>query len=241
MKVEQQKRFIDFVMSLPDDTKIQQIKGRICDRIGSMYPIADEEIRKYVERVLDNMPKDLLRDCLEREFVYGQRIKEKIRELGNERKEQVFKDYLDTDKITMKPTFTLSRSITPKQNVGGITKSLYANEDLMNNFELAVINDVANLENVVCWHRNIEHSGFRINGFINHYPDFIVLTKSGKILVIETKGDDRDNSDSARKIRLGEKWASTAGNKFKYLMIFDNQGVTGAFRRDEAIAKISQM
>ena len=241
MKVEQQKRFIDFVMSLPDDTKIQQIKSRICDRVGSMYPIADEEIRKYVQRVLDNMPKDQLRDCLEREFVYGQRIKEKIRELGNERKEQVFNDYLDVDKITMKPSFTLSRSIFPRQNFGGITKSLYANEDSMNNFELAVINDIANLENIVFWHRNIEHSGFRINGFVNHYPDFIVLTKGGKILVIETKGDDRDNSDSARKIRLGEKWASAAGNNFKYMMIFDNQGVPGAFRRDEAIAKISQM
>lgn len=241
MKVEQQARFIDFVMSLPDDTKIEQIKGRICDRIGSMYPIADEEIKKYVQRVLDNMPKDLLRDCLEREFVYGQRIKEKIRELGNERKEQVFRDYIDTDKITMKPTFRLPPSIAPRQNVGGITKSLYANEDSMNNFELAVINDIANLGNVVFWHRNIEHSGFRINGFVNHYPDFIVLTRSGKVLVIETKGDDRDNSDSSKKIRLGEKWAMQAGNSFKYMMIFDNQGVPGAFRRDEAIAKIAQM
>lgn len=241
MRVEQQQRFIDFVMSLPDDTKIQQVKARLCDRIGSMYPIADEEIKKYVSRVLDNMPKDLLRDCLEREFVYGQRIKEKIKELGTERKEQVFNDYLDTDKITMKPTFTFSRTITPKFNVGGITKSLYANEDSMNGLELAVINDIANLENVVFWHRNIDRSGFRINGFINHYPDFIVLTRNGKILVIETKGDDRDNSDSLRKIRLGKKWASGAGNNFKYMMIFDNQGVRGAFRRDEAISKISQM
>lgn len=88
MRVEQQQRFIDFVMSLPDATKIGQIKARICDRVGSMYPIADEEIVKYVGRVLDNMPKDQLRDCLEREFVYGQRIKERIRELGTTRKER---------------------------------------------------------------------------------------------------------------------------------------------------------
>lgn len=241
MRAEQQRRFIDFVMSLPDAAKIQQIKARICDRVGTMYPIADEEIRKYVGRVIENMPKDQLRDCLDREFVYGQRIKEKIGALGIQRKEELFNEYLDTDKIMMKPTFTLPRSITPKHNVGGITKSLYANEDSMNGLELAVINDIANLENVVFWHRNINRSGFRINGFINHYPDFIVLTRNGKILVIETKGDDRDNSDSLRKIRLGEKWASRGGKDFKYMMIFDNQGVPGAFRLDDAIGRISRM
>ena len=132
-------------------------------------------------------------------------------------------------------------SITPRANVGGITKSLYQNEDTMNSLELAVINDIANLENIVFWHRNLENSGCRINGFINHYPDFIVLTKKGKILVIETKGDDRDNSDSERKIRLGSKWESKAGGNFKYMMIFENQAVAGAFRRDDAIAKIAQM
>ena len=53
-------------------------------------------------------------------------------------------------------------------------------------------------------------SGFRINGFINHYPDFIIRTTSGKIIILETKGDDRDNSDSVRKLKLGNAWEKQA-------------------------------
>ncbi len=37
-----------------------------------------------------------------------------------------------------------------------------------------------------------------INGIINHYPDFIVRTSSGKIVIIETKGStSSDPSDYA--------------------------------------------
>ena len=52
--------------------------------------------------------------------------------------------------------------------------------------------------------------------------------KSGKLVVLETKGDDRDNSDSRRKLKLGRDWASHSGGKFAYLMVFDNQHLDGA-------------
>ena len=35
--------------------------------------------------------------------------------------------------------------------------------------------------------------------------DFIIVTKKGNVILLETKGDDRDNSDSAAKNRLGRK------------------------------------
>ena len=44
------------------------------------------------------------------------------------------------------------------------------------------------------WHRNIARTGFAINGFINHYPDFIVRTRSGKIGIIEAKGSTSSKS-----------------------------------------------
>jgi type III restriction enzyme len=75
----------------------------------------------------------------------------------------------------------------------------------------------------------------------NHYPDFIVVTKSGKILLLETKGDDRDNSDSAAKCRLGNKWAEIAGKDFKYFMIFDKASVDGAYTLDKAKELIRQL
>jgi len=95
---------------------------------------------------------------------------------------------------------------------------------------------VAELENIVWWHRNLERGkGFVINGFLNHYPDFIILTKNKNIIIIETKGDDRDNSDSKDKLKLGKTWEAHAnqishetGYRYHYMMVFDNNPIDGA-------------
>ncbi|HPP36303.1 MAG TPA: hypothetical protein PK767_08700 [Clostridiales bacterium] len=107
----------------------------------------------------------------------------------------------------------------------------------MNNFERSVLNKIVSYNNVKWWHRIIDRANgeFRINGFINHYPDFIVMTTRGNVLLIETKGDDRDNTDSKRKLKVGRAWQSQAENKFKYFMVYDNNvtGWDGAYTLDE--------
>lgn len=76
------------------------------------------------------------------------------------------------------------------------------------------------LENIKWWHRNISRKGFVVNGFINHYPDFIVMTEKGKIVLIETKGDHLDNDQNRKKLILSHKWREKAGEPFRYYMIF---------------------
>ncbi|MFN0112151.1 MAG: RNA helicase, partial [Blastocatellia bacterium] len=156
-------------------------------------------------------------------------------------KEKTFSEWLDTDQILVKPEYQLPPVIAPSSNAPAITKSLYHSESTLNGFEQKLINEIANLENVVFWHKNIENKGFKLNGFINHYPDFIVKLRSERILLVEAKGDDRDNSDSARKQKLGQLWASKAGNDYRYLMIFDNKQMEGAFRLSDGIERIRQM
>jgi type III restriction enzyme len=241
MDAEKRTRFNEYILGLPDASKLEAVNQLLCKLIGKMYPIDDKEIKKYVQRVLEAMPLEQLHDCLERDYIYSARIKQKIIELATVEKEKGFSNWLDTDKIIVKPSYSLPETIIPANNARAITKSLYANEESMNEFEARVINDIANLENVLFWHRNIERKGFRLNGFINHYPDFIVVLKSGRILLVESKGDDRDNSDSQRKIKLGERWESKAGNNFRYLMIFDNIQLDGAHRLNDAVKLISQM
>lgn len=105
-----------------------------------------------------------------------------------------------------------------------------------------LINDIANLESVQWWHRNLSRGkGFRINGFLNHYPDFIVKTKAGKIIALETKGDDRDNSDSELKLKLGKLWESKAGRDYRYMMVFENKPIDGAERLADALKKMGQL
>lgn len=150
---------------------------------------------------------------------------------------------LDIDKIFIKPTYSLLTQIAPGETSKDIAKSLYEKEGSMNGFEERVINDIANLQNIQFWTRNTDKKGigFCINGFINHYPDFIIQTKSGKTIIVETKGDDRDNSDSEMKIRLGTAWANKAGSNFKYFMVFDKKEVIGAYKLDEFIKLIQQL
>ncbi|GAB1482062.1 hypothetical protein MASR2M78_08770 [Treponema sp.] len=53
------------------------------------------------------------------------------------------------------------------------------------------------------------------------------------MILLETKGDDRDNSDSERKLKLGKAWEAAAGRTFKYFMVFDQNPLEGAFKVDE--------
>jgi type III restriction enzyme len=40
----------------------------------------------------------------------------------------------------------------------------------MNGYEERVINDIANMDNIFGLDKKYEKRGFRINGYINHYP-----------------------------------------------------------------------
>lgn len=50
---------------------------------------------------------------------------------------------------------------------------------------------------------------------------------------MEIKGDDRDNSDSEQKLKLGKAWESAAGHSYKYFMVFDQNPLAGAFKVEE--------
>ena len=86
------------------------------------------------------------------------------------------------------------------------------------------------MSNIAFWTRNIERRGFKINGFINHYPDFIIHTKSGKTIILETKGD---HLDAEQKIRLGSLWAGKAGNNYRYFMVYERRIVKDAYKLED--------
>ena len=66
-------------------------------------------------------------------------------------------------------------------------------------------------------------------------------TRNGKTLLIEAKGDDRDNSDSARKLKLGQAWASKAGNEFRYFMVFSTNPIEDAYRLDALVPVLANL
>lgn len=219
---------------LAPEEKIERCTKQICHEINRDNAFSTSEVENYVRRIIANMTEDELA-ALETSYItYATRIKEKIKTLREAYMQERFYDLIERDRVFTEGTYTFPVVITPSESTDKVPKSLYEAEwDKMNNFEHRTLDVIAGCEGVLWWHRIIEKKGFHINGFINHYPDFIVMMKSGKIVLVEAKGDDRDNGDSRTKLKLGQTWAAQAGRKFKYFMTFDQNSIEGAYNLED--------
>jgi type III restriction enzyme len=239
------------IKSQPSAGQVVSIVARLFSLIGKnkFYPIEDNDIKQYLTRIVQVMSPEQREDCLERDYAYIKLISAKIQSLAHEYAAKEFTLLLATRNLRLQPSFAFPSSITPSDNAPAISKSLYVTEGSINNLESKVIRSVAELDNVVWWHRNLERGkGFLINGFVNHYPDFIVLTANKTLVVIETKGDDRDNSDSKDKLKLGQTWADQAnqishetGFRYHYMMVFENNSIDGAFVLGDALKLVGKL
>lgn len=251
VKKAEKEKLNSIIKSQPPSGQITSIVGRLFSLIGknTFYPIEDNDVKHYLTRIVEAMNGDQRADCLERDYAYVKLIKEKIQGLANEYAAKEFSNWLTTQKVKLRPSFSLPATIAPSENAPAISKSLYVTEGGVNNLEAKVIRGVADLENIVWWHRNLERGkGFVINGFLNHYPDFIVLTESKNIVVVETKGDDRDNSDSKDKLKLGKVWEAQAnqishetGYRYHYMMVFDSNPIDGAYTTGDVLKLIESL
>jgi type III restriction enzyme len=251
VKKAEKEKLNHIIKSQPPSGQVTSIVARLFSLIGknTFYPIEDNDIKKYLTRIVEVMSAEQRVDCLERDYAYARAIKDKIQGLANEFAAIEFNNWLTTQKVKLQPSFRLPASITPSDNGPAIIKSLYLTERGMNGLEAPVIGKVAQLENVVWWHCNLERGkGFCINGFVNHYPDFIVLTASKNIVVIETKGDDRDNSNSKDKLKLGKIWEAQAnqishetGYRYHYMMVFESNPIDGALVVGDALKLVGNL
>ena len=242
LAAHERAQFTTYLLGLSRDSQVMNLVSRLAELIGNLYPISDPEVKSYIRRVVEGMNSEQIRDCIERDVSYVRKIRQKITTLSNAHAVRAFTDMLDVDRVAVQPSFAFPVSITPSANASAVPKSLYVTEAAMGDFERRLINDIANLDSVQWWHRNLSRGkGFRINGFLNHYPDFIVKTKAGRFILLETKGDDRDNTDSELKLKLGKLWEAKAGRDWRYMMVFDNNPIDGAERLSDALRKLAQL
>lgn len=234
---------VDHILAKPREAQIGDVAAQVLQRIGDMWPIADQEITRYVERLLEDFNGERLRDVLARPLDYTNRIKAKVQSLADAHAERKFNEMLQVGKVRTGEIWPFHDRLVPGRLGPSIANSMYGREGHMNDFEARAISELGVLPNIACWHRNLGRGkGFAINGFKNnHYPDFILLTKSGKAVIVETKGDDRDNSDSAAKARLGRIWQDQAGPGFRYFMVFDQAKVEGAYTLADAKRLITEV
>jgi type III restriction enzyme len=228
---------------LSPEGKLNQLAGSLAQLVKRNDEIPEPGIIDYIKTAISGFKSEKIAEVARDSFFYSTVIKQKIKSLTDKYAEKQFDTLLDKGTVICKDSFEFPKKICPKNTQQGITKNLYVEEGEMNDFEKKVINEVANLDSVDFWHRNLERGkGFQLNGFINHYPDFIVKMKNGKIILIETKGDHLDGSDSSQKLRLGEKWASKAGgDNYRYFMVFNNAKLDGAKSVGELIEILRDM
>lgn len=224
------------VERMRDAKDVETLKRRCISMVSSYLRnfdyLSQRDVNDYISRIFENFTYEQVDDCMHNLNSYSMVIREKIVKLSEKYKKDEFIKKLDVDAIFLKDTFEIPGTITLKETIQGLPKMLHTKEESINGFELEVITDVANLDNVEWWTRNIERNGFCINGFINHYPDFIIKTKKGKIVLLETKGDHLDAED---KIMLGQAWATKAGIKYRYCLVYDKRQVDGAYTKDKFI------
>lgn len=236
---QRQNEIVQWLTNVNDLNKKRELCAKsLRGWIGNMYPIPDPDIIEFINRVLQNFSEADLNNMLNSQSLYADKIKQKINELSAKYIEGEFDKALDQDKIELKPTFEIPEKLNLSAVGKPLPKTLHEAEENVNGFEEEVINAVANMENVEFWTRNREKKDFCINGFINHYPDFIIKTKNGKVILLETKGD---HLDAEKKIKLGNLWASKAGNNFRYCLVYKDRRVEHAYTKDAFLELIREL
>lgn len=223
MESAEQQYFKEYFNSLPDESRIRGCKHTIHRQLNKMDGVDSDDLKDYIDRIIDGMTKEELAALEKAPQGYAKKIKDKIERLLREHRREKFDLWLRTNKVVCEPIFQLPEHIAPMTSTNIYGKSLYVAEDgNINKLEDKFIRDLTALPNVRWWHRNIPKHGLCLNGFRNHYPDIIIMTESGTIVLAETKGNDRDGSDSKQKIELGNAWANAAGRNYQYYMVFDD-------------------
>ena len=244
-KVTQMQReyFKQYLKTANDETRIRQSINLIFDKLRKDNALNENDLKNYIERIVNNLSDERKAKLLDEIDAYTIKIKNKIKELKSEYREKVFYDLLNKGNIKIENTFSFEPIIQSSKLSSLRDKSLYEEEiDNLNSLENKVLTEIVSLDNIKWWHRNKDMKpGFCINAFINHYPDFIICTENGNIIMLETKGDDRTNDDSKTKLKLGSKWADKAGDKYFYFMVFENSKIEGSLLVDEFIDTIKEL
>lgn len=215
--------FREWFNTQPSEKRLSLCKGIIKQKLSKMNCVNDKELNEYIDRVIGTLSEDQLSELEQSPYPYVVKIQEKVKELLAQHRSSVFDTWLEQDKISCLPYYALPSVISPTASTTMVPKSLYTAEEDMNEYEFKVVWALSELSNVKWWHRNISRLGFQINGPVHAYPDIIVMLHSGKVLMVETKGDHLDNDESKEKAKIGDQWAKLAGKQYKYYMMFETK------------------
>ena len=214
--------FQEWFNAQPSEVRLSTCKGIVRKQLSKRNTVNHKELDDYIDRVFSTMTEDQISEMEQSPSLYAKQIEKKVDYLLAEHRCKIFDLWRPQGKIVCLPSYALPVEISPTKTTTHIPKPLYTAEDDMNRYESRVIWALSDLPNVKWWHRNIvSKGGFEINGPVSAYPDFIVMLESGKILMVETKGDYLAWL-SKQKARIGDLWAQLAGDRYQYYMVLES-------------------
>jgi type III restriction enzyme len=207
-----------------NDPKIQEFIRQVV-RLINDDQISDRQLTRFVEDAILNKDLDTINYLRKNAGSTARQISNAIRGYKEQYREKSFYNLKNLGKLNCgidDEPFLFKRSFDTCKADVSYANSLYTYEEKVDGFEADVRTIIAGSSNVKWWHRirSNDSEEFHLNGFINHYPDFVVMTRSGVLVFIESKGQHLDGSDSGKKSDMGEIWDNLTGPNFRYFMVF---------------------
>lgn len=156
-------------------------------------------------------------------------IRERIDELIDDYAKTQWEKYFKAKKIGVNKKIyaTISEGVEGvRVDKDDYKKLIYDKCPTLNGEERTFAIKVDESEKVEWWARNVEKkpNAFYIQGYLSgkFYPDFIIKTKDGRLFLVEYKGKQLDNKETAYKKGIGEIWENATDGKAYFRLVFKN-------------------
>ncbi|WP_302011187.1 DEAD/DEAH box helicase [Collinsella tanakaei] len=218
--------------NMSDEGKSESLKAAVLDAMPGQFrnTYGTSQLAQYIGRVVDDMDAPVVEACYESVGSVARAVMGAVRGLADDFCEDRFRTLVGDGGVRIAPEYRLPESFVQASPMTSYDKGLYEAEDgRVDGVERRMVDLLANSPRVVWWHRVVERKPgeFSINGFVNHYPDFLALRDDGVLMAIETKGEHLA-VDAERKLRLGTRWSDMAGAGFRYFMVFEREALDEA-------------
>ena len=213
--------------TMTDEGKRDSLKAAVLNAMSGQFKstYGRSQLAQYIGRVVDDMDMPVVEECYKSASDVARAVADAVRSLADDFCEACFGKLLSRGDVRLEPEYRFPESVVQANPMTSYDKGLYEAEDgRVDGLERRMVDLLANSQRVKWWHRVVERKAgeFSINGFVNHYPDFLALRNDGVLMAIETKGEHL-GEDAKRKLRLGTRWADMAGAGFQYFMVFERE------------------
>ena len=218
--------------NMSDEGKSESLKAAVLEAMSGQFKntYGRAQLAQYIGRVVDDMDMPTVEACYESIGSVARAVMSAVRSLADDFCEEKFGMLLSRGDVKLSPEYRFPNSFVQANPMKSYDRALYEAEDgRVDGVERRMVDLLANSPRVAWWHRVVERKPgeFSINGFVNHYPDFLALLDDGVLMAIETKGEHLGD-DARRKLRLGTRWADMAGAGFRYFMVFEHEALDKA-------------